>query len=85
VDAPLADATRLQMGADAERHVEGKARPGRGELPDQIQVQVVVVIVRDDDRVEIRQLVPGERHRLEPGRPEVARGRAPLGPDGIEE
>jgi hypothetical protein len=55
LDDPLdRDAPALEVGADAERHQEGRVLAG-GDAPDRAHVQVVVVVVRDHHGVQRRQ------------------------------
>ena len=63
-DLLFSDLPLLQMGADAQGHVE------RGRLWRQVNgglvVQVIVVVVGDDHRVESRQVFDGYRYRMKP-------------------
>jgi hypothetical protein len=69
------DAVRLEVRADAERGDE--RHPPRRQLAHAGLAQVIEVIVRQEHRVERRQLGDRRRHRVEPPRPgEADRRRA---------
>ena len=73
-----------QVGADAERHQE-RCRPGPQQCPYGGQVQVVVVVVRDEDRVDRGQLVQRHRGRMQAVRPHQPGRRAPVAPHRIDQ
>ena len=77
-DAPL-----LQVRADAERDEE--ARAALGERLDRLHVEVIVVVVRDQDRVDARQLVQGDRRLEEAARTDQGRRRHTLAPNRIRQ
>ena len=75
-------APALEVGADAERHEE--ARAARRQVLDGLHVEVVVVIVRDEHRVDLRQVGERDRRRMEALRPDRDRRHA-LGEDRVEQ
>ena len=57
----------------------------REQGPDGGQVEVVVVVVRDHDRVDLRELLDRAGHRVQPHGAEGRARRHPLAPDGVEQ
>ena len=71
-----------EPGLEPERDEE--AGPvGRPEAPDRLGVQVVVVVVRDDDEVDRRQVLEPDAGRHDPARPGERQRARPLRPLGI--
>ncbi len=75
-------APALEVGTDAERDEE--ARAARRQVLHGLHVEVVVVIVRDEDRVDLRQVGQRDRRRMEALRPDRDRRHA-LGEDRVEQ
>ena len=73
----------LQVRADAQRHEQERA--AARERLHRLHVEVVVVVVRDQDGVERRQVRERDRRREEPLRPEQRRRRNPLAPDRVRQ
>ena len=81
---PVGHAPRAQVRVDAERH--DVVRPvGALELRDRRLVEVVVVVVADDDRVEAGDLGDAARDRVQALRPGDDRRRRPAAEDGVEQ
>lgn len=83
-DALGRHAEALQVRTHAERRHEG-AGLGGGEAGDGVGVEVIVVIVADQDGVQGRQLVDGDRRRVKAARADKLGGAGPLAPDRIGE
>ena len=64
-----------QVRADAERHDERRAL-GAGQADDRVDVEVVVVVVADDHRVDGGQRLQRHRHLVQPLRAHRLRRRA---------
>ena len=82
VDLRRRYAPDLQVGTDAERHEERGA--AARQVLDRPHVEVVVMIVRDQHRIDRRQVLKPQRRRMEAPRPDVER-RGVLGEHGIDE
>jgi len=75
-------APALEVRADAERHEE--ARAARRQVLHGLHVEVVVVVVRDQHRVDLRQVGHSDRRRMESLRPDRDR-RDALREDRVEQ
>jgi hypothetical protein len=80
-DLPGRHAPGFQVHADAEGRDEGHAT--LRQLAHGCAIEVVVVVVRDDDGVDRRQRAQGDRHRLEPLRPEEPERRCARPPHRV--
>ncbi len=83
-DALARHSPLLQVRADAQRHEE-RRRLDAGERAHRRQVEMVVVVVRDHDRVHLGQRAEAGRDRVQPLGPDELRRRDPLAPHRIEQ
>ena len=83
-DPVVGDVPGPQVRADAERHEE-LGPLGAGQLLDGVDVEVVVVVVADDHRVDRGQRLQRRRDRMQALRPDRARRRAPVAPHRVGE
>jgi hypothetical protein len=80
-DTPGRDAPRLQVRADTQAGKE--AHLALGQLQHGGVVEMIVVVVRDDDGVERREVAQLDRHRVKALRTGKAYGRHALTPHRI--
>ena len=77
------DATILEPGLEAQRHDEARIEDAR-QAADRCLVEMVVVVVRDQDEVDRRQIVEGNaRRRVPADADQPVEGTGSIGPGGI--
>ena len=83
-DALVGNTPLPQVRADTEWNRE-RGPLGSGQRDDRVDVEVVVVVVADDDRIQRRQRVQWHRWRMRATRPDDVRRRAAFAPDRVGE
>ncbi len=80
------DPVLAEPGGEPKRDQEERSARGRGsQAPHRVQVEMVVVVVRDEDHVDARQLRHVDRQRHDALRPRESDGRGARGEVRVDE